>query len=257
MAGTDRGREAALGGPAIILVRPQMGENIGATARAMLNFGLTDLRLVAPRDGWPNIKAINAASRATAVLDGVRLYGSATEAVADLRHVFAATARSRFMLKPVTSPAKMAGDMRRWMARDEPCGVLFGPEREGLDNDEVALADAVLSVPINPAFASLNLAQAVLLVGYEWFQAEIPEIEVDVLEPNRTPPATRAELDNFFGHLTRELDACGFLHPPEKRPAMLRNIRNLFLRAGLHQQEVSTLHGIVSELVKGPGKRGD
>ena len=257
MAGTDRSRDAALGGPAIILVRPQLGENIGSAARAMLNFGLTDLRLVAPRDGWPNVKAVNAASRATEVLDGVRLFDSTAEAVADLRHVYATTARSRFMLKPVATPRNAGSDMRRWMARDEACGVLFGPERMGLHNDDVALADAVLSVPLNPAFASLNLAQAVLLVGYEWFQAEVPATDEDVLTPNRTPPATRAKLENFFTHLERELDACGFLYPPEKRPAMVRNIRNLFLRAKLHEQEVSTLHGIVSELVKGAGNTKD
>ena len=254
MAGTDRGRDTAPGGPAIILVRPQLGENIGAAARAMLNFGLTDLRLVAPRDGWPNVKAVNAAARATEVLDSVRLFDSAAAAVADLRHVYAATARRRTMLKPVTTPRKAAGDMRRWGGVGEPCGVLFGPERMGLHNDEVALADTVLAAPINPAFTSLNLAQAVLLVGYEWFQSEVAETREEILEPNRTPPATRAELENFFGHLERELDACGFLHPPEKRPAMVRNIRNLFIRANLHQQEVSTLHGIVAELVKGRAK---
>ncbi len=251
MAGTDRSRDTVLGGPAIILVRPQLGENIGTAARAMLKFGLTDQRLVRPRDGWPNIKAVNAASKAAAVLDGVRLFHSTAEAVADLRHVYAATARSRHMLKPVATPNHAAGDMRRWMAMDEPCGVLFGPERMGLHNDDVALADTVLSVPVNPAFASINLAQAVLLIAYEWFQTEVPDTAEEALEPNRTPPATREELENFFTHLERELDACGFLHPPEKRPAMVRNIRNLFLRAKLHQQEVSTLHGIVSELVKG------
>ncbi len=256
MAGTDRGREAILGGPAIILVRPQLGENIGTTARAMLNFGLTDLRLVAPRDGWPNIKAVNSAAKATAVLDQVRLFDSAAEAIADLTHVYAATARRRDMLKPVTTPRMAARDMRRWRGLKEPSGVMFGPERVGLDNDEVTLADAVLAVPINPAFASLNLAQAVLLVAYEWFLTEVPDGPEDTqtLEANRTPPATRAEIENFFTHLERELDACGFLHPAEKRPAMMRNIRNLFLRANLHEQEVNTLHGIVSELVKGPEK---
>lgn len=252
MAGTDRSRETIRGGPAIILVRPQLGENIGTAARAMLNFGLTDLRLVAPRDGWPNIKAVNAASKAAAVLDGVRLFSSTAEAVADLRHVYAATARSRHMLKPVATPSHAAGEMRRWMAMDEPCGVLFGPERMGLHNDDVALADAVLSIPVNPAFASINIAQAVLLVAYEWFQTEVPKADEETLEPNRTPPATREELEIFFSHLERELDACGFFHPPEKRPAMVRNVRNLFIRAKLHQQEVRTLHGIVSELVKGP-----
>ena len=258
MAGTDRSRDTvhttALRGPSMILVRPQLGENIGSAARAMLNFGITDLRLVNPRDGWPNVKAVSAASKAAEVLDGVRLYDTTAAAVADLRHVYAATARSRYMLKPLSTPRKAASDMRRWMAMDEPCGVLFGPERMGLHNDDVALADTVLSVPVNPAFASINLAQAVLLVAYEWFQTEVPDAADDRLEPNRTLPATRAELENFFTHLERELDACGFLHPPEKRPAMVRNIRNLFLRAKLHQQEVGTLPGIVSELVKGADK---
>ena len=260
MAGTDRTRDAVLGGPAVVLVRPQLGENIGTAARAMLNFGLADLRLVAPRDGWPNVKAVAAAAGATAVLDGLRLFDTTAEAVADLRHVLAATARQRYMLKPETTPRRAAGQMRDWVAAGEPCGVLFGPERTGLDNDDVALADAVLSVPINPAYASLNLAQAVLLVGYEWFLTAAGDAggSSDGSPPaGRTRPATRGELENFFTHLERELDACGFLRNTEKRPVMVRNIRNLFLRAGLHEQEVDTLHGIVAELVKGRAKDGE
>jgi len=251
MAGTDRSRDAVTGGPAIILVRPQMGENIGTAARAMLNFGLTDLRLVSPRDGWPNVKAVNAAARATDVLDNVRLFDTTAEAVADLRHVFATTARPRFMLKPTTSPRDAAAYMRRWGALDEACGVLFGRERTGLENDDVVLADTILTVPINPAYASLNLAQAVLVVGYEWFQADTSNAGVGQDESDRTVPATRDDLEKFFVHLERELDACGFLRNQDKRPVMVRNIRNLFLRAGLYEQEVNTLHGIVAELVKG------
>ena len=251
MAGTDRSRDAVTGGPAIILVRPQMGENIGTAARAMLNFGLTDLRLVSPRDGWPNVKAVNAAARATDVLDNVRLFDTTAEAVADLRHVFATTARPRFMLKPTTSPRDAAAHMRRWGVLDEACGVLFGRERTGLENDDVVLADTILTVPINPAYASLNLAQAVLLVGYEWFQADTFDAGVGPNESDRTVLATRDDLENFFVHLERELDASGFLRNQDKRPVMVRNIRNLFLRAGLYEQEVNTLHGIVAELVKG------
>ncbi|MFQ5783514.1 MAG: RNA methyltransferase [Alphaproteobacteria bacterium] len=242
------------GGPAIVLVRPQLGENIGTAARAMMNFGLDDLRLVAPRDGWPNVKAVNAAAGATDVLDTVRIFDSTAAAVADLRHVLATTARPRYMLKSTMTPRRAAADMRRWHAAGEPFGVLFGRERTGLDNDDAALADALVTVPINPAYGSLNLAQAVLLIGYEWFQAG-DETTAEALPQGRTRPATRDELENFFRHLEHELDACGFLRNAAKRPSMVRNIRNLFLRAGLFEQEVQTLHGIVSELAKGARDR--
>ncbi|MCH7889774.1 MAG: RNA methyltransferase [Proteobacteria bacterium] len=257
MARNDRGRENASGAPAIILVRPQLGENIGTAARAMLNFGLADLRLVRPRDGWPNVKAVSAAAGATPVLDAVRLFDTTAEAVADLHHVLATTARPRDMLKPVVEPRRAAADMRRWWAAGEPSGVLFGRERTGLDNDDVALADAVVTVPINPAYASLNLAQAVLLIGYEWLQAASGDTPAETLPEGRTRPATHGEIENFFGHLERELDACGFLRNKPKRPGMVRNIRNLFLRAGLMEQEVQTLHGIVAELSKGRGAPAD
>ncbi len=246
MAGTDRTREARLGGPAIVLVKPQLGENIGTAARAMLNFGLTDLRLVRPRDGWPSEHAVKAASGATQVLDGARVFPSTAEAVADLHHVYATTARRRDMLKATLTPAQFAatiGDL-------EPgrVGVLFGPERAGLDNDDVALCEALVEVPVNPAFASLNLAQAVLLVAYECARAGTAE-PVPEVPPGRTRPANREELIGFFEHLESELDASGFLYPVEKRPTMVRNIRNLFQRAGLMEQEVRTLRGVVSALV--------
>ncbi len=255
MAGTDRGQAAAAGGPAVILVRPQMGENIGAAARAMLNFGLTDLRIVAPRDGWPNVKAVNAASGAIEVIDGVRVFDSAAQAITDLNHVFATTARPRDMLKPMTTPRAAVAEMRAWDAAGERSGLLFGRETMGLDNDTLTLADAIIEVPTSPAFASLNLAQAVLLIGYEWLLSSVEPAE-PVIRPGRTRPATRAELQTFFDHLERELDACGFLRNTEKRPTMVRNIRNLFLRAGLFEQELRTLHGIVSELSHGP-RSGD
>ena len=256
MAGSDRSREGAAGGPAVILVRPQMGENIGTAARAMLNFGLTDLRIVQPRDGWPNVKAVNAASGAIAVIDGVRVFDNAAEAIADLSHVFATTARPRDMLKPVTTPRAAVAEMRAWDTAGERSGLLFGRETMGLDNDTLTLADAIIEVPTNPAFASLNLAQAVLLIGYEWLQSEVEPAE-PVIRPGHTRPATRAELQTFFDHLESELDACGFLRNKEKRPTMVRNIRNLFLRTGLFEQELRTLHGIVSELSHGRHRRDD
>ena len=237
MAGTDRKRGLAAGGPAIVLVEPQLGENIGAAARAMMNCGLGDLRLVRPRDGWPNDKAVAAASGADAVLERARLFASAEEAIADLRRVYATTARHRGTIKRVATPRRAAAEIRKWTARDEPVGVLFGPERTGLRNEDIALADAVISVPLNPGFASLNLAQSVLILAYEWFQAG-DATPPSRLITNETRPATKAELLNFFAHLEQQLDECGFL----------RNIRNLFQRAALTRQEVRTLHGVVAEL---------
>src|SRR5437764_14492279 len=171
MAGTNHRQKAVTGGPAVILVEPQLGENIGTAARAMANCGLDDLRLVRPRDGWPSDKAIAAASGADAVLEKARLYPSIAAAIADLNHVYASTARDRYMVKRELTPRRAAEEMHEFMARDEPCGILFGPERTGLINDDIPLADTVITVPLNPAFSSLNLAQAVLIVGYEWFTA--------------------------------------------------------------------------------------
>ena len=236
MAGTDRSREARLGGPAIVLVEPQLGENIGTAARAMLNFGLTDLRLVRPRDDWPNDHAVKAASGATPVLEGARVFASTAEAIADLHHVFATTARPRDMLKATLTPAQLA--------------ATIGDLEPG-----VALAEALVEVPVNPAFASLNLAQAVLLVAYECARAGRAEA-APAVPPGRTRPANREELIGFFEHLEGELDASGFLYPKEKRPTMVRNIRNLFQRAELMEQEVRTLRGIVAALA-GPRRRSD
>lgn len=251
MAGTDRSRAASASltaeAPAVILVEPQLGENIGAAARAMLNCGLTELRLVSPRDGWPNEKARANASGADQVIDGATLFDTTEAAIADLTRVYATTARPRDMVKVVETPRFAAREMRARIAAGERIGLLFGRERTGLVNDDIALADAVISVPLNPAFMSLNLGQAVLLVGYEWFQSadDTPERQ---LITNATRPAEKAELLNFFAHLERELDASGFLRNIEKRPSMVRNIRCLFDRAELTEQEIQTLHGIVKEL---------
>ncbi len=255
MAGTDATRKPVLGGPAVVLVAPQLGQNVGTAARAMLNCGLEDLRLVRPRDGWPNPWAQKAASGAGVVLERARVFETTEAAVADLSHLYAATTRPRDMVKPVTTPRRAAAEMRRYMAAGEACGVMFGPERSGLTNDDVAMADAVVEVPLNPAFASLNLAQAVLILGYEWYQAGRGT-------PSRAPDrvddraATQAELASFLQRLEGELDASGFLHLPETRPTMVRNIRNIFQRAGLRDRELRTLHGIVSALIKGRGGGG-
>ena len=253
MAGTDHSREVALGGPAIILVMPQLGENIGTAARAMLNCGLDDLRLVAPRDGWPNDKAVNAASGADRVLDKARVYPDVGAAIADLVHVYASTARDRYMVKREVTPRRAAAEMRGWLAAGEPCGVLFGPERTGLVNDDVALADTVLTVPLNPAFSSLNHAQAVLIVGYEWFTAAAQH-PGDVLRTGHSRPANKAELLRFFDHFEEELENSGFIRHPDKRPSMVRNLRNLFQRANPTEQELRTLHGVITAFM-GPRKR--
>ncbi len=250
MAGTDRTREAtevAQDGPVVILVQPQLGENIGAAARAMLNFGLTRMRIVRPRDEWPNHKALNTSSGAESVLERAEIFDTTEAAVADLHHVYAATARVRDMVKPVLAPREAALRMRERGAAGEASGILFGRERSGLDNDDVALSEALMIVPANPAHSSINLAQAVLLLAYEWFQAGAPETIEEVTRKGASP-ATAEELQHLFDHLEGELDACGFLRPPEKRPRMVRNIRNIFSRADLTDQEVRTLRGIITGL---------
>lgn len=238
---------SAPGGPAVVLVAPQMGENIGAAARAMLNFGLTDLRLVRPRDGWPNVKAVAAAVGATAVLDRVRVFTDLGAAIADRRYVVATTARTREFVKPVVTPRRAAADLRSAETAGTPAALVFGPERTGLENDEAVLADALVTIPTNPDFASINLAQSVLLMAYEWFQAADRTDETR-LDPGGSRPATRDELLNFFAHLERELDQTPFLANRQQRPAMVRNLRALFLRAAPTEQEIRTLHGVVAEL---------
>lgn len=254
MAGTDSSQSpsAAGVGPSVILVGPQLGENIGAVARAMLNCALRDLRLVSPRDGWPNPKAAPMASGATEVLAAARVFDSVEDAIRDLRFVLATTARRRDMTKPELTPEEAALEIRGRQARGEPCGILFGPERIGLTNDQVVEADAILTVPLNPGFGSLNLAQSVLLVAYAWYrEGKAPPRPLP--EPG-SRSATKEELGGFFDHLESALDAVGYFRTPETRPTQVRNLRNIFQRAGLTEQEVRSLHGVVTMLV---GRRKD
>ena len=258
MAGSDKRRttDIAAAGPAIVLVEPQLGENIGAAARAMANFALADLRLVAPRDGWPSDAARKSASGADSVIDAARVHGSVAEAIADLNFVYAATARPRDVVKPVAALEEAAGDSVSRMAAGQKVGVLFGRERWGLENDELSLADAILTFPANPGFASFNLAQAVLLVGYEWFRAA-GRGDIDPDKYRRAQlPAKRADMLALFEHLEGELDKAGFLHPPEKRPAMVRNLRAMLARAELTEQEVRSLRGVIKALTGEKGRRG-
>jgi tRNA/rRNA methyltransferase len=241
--------------PVVILVRPQLAENIGTTARAMLNCGLAELRLVQPREDWLSDKAVAAASGADRVLNAAKPFGSSEDAVADLHRVYAATARNRFMVKPVVTPRQAARELRDHLSAGLACGVLFGPERTGLENDDVALADVVVTVPLNPDYCSLNLAQSVLILGYEWFQAGDPAAP-RAMTKGAQPPVDKDQLLGFFRHLEDELDACGFFRVADKRPSMVRNIRNMFERADLTAQEVRTLHGIVHELVTHRHKKG-
>ena len=246
--------------PVIILVEPQLGENIGTAARAMANFALTELRLVAPRDGWPNKKAISAAAGANSIIEAARLFDTVEEAVRDLHMVCAATARPRDMVKSILSFADGAQVMSERLDAGQQGGVLFGRERAGLTNDEIAAADNIIMAPVNPAFASLNLAQAVLLFGYEWLktgesarlgrETQFDGPGIPGLNMRASRPATKDELYGFFEHLEQELDAAGFLRPVEKRPIMVRSIRNMFHRIGATEQEVRTLRGIVASLTR-------
>ncbi len=260
MAGTDSTKPPADSvltgdGPAIILIDPQLSENIGTATRAMLNCGLTDLRLVRPREDWLNERAIAASSGAHALLEKAKTFDTTAEAIADLNRIYATTGRNRFMVKPLVTPRRAAAEMRTAQTEGLRCGVLFGRERSGLENDDISLADSLLTVPLNPAYCSLNLAQSVLLIGYEWYQlgVDVPETAMSM---GASPVADKGQLVGFFTHLERELDACGFLRVAEKRPSMVRNIRNMFQRANLTEQEIRTLHGIVTELVTLRNERG-
>lgn len=238
--------------PAIILVRPQMGENIGAAARAMLNFGLTDMRLVAPRDGWPNPRAIAMASGAAGqVLDRARVYPTLAEAMADVDYAYATTARGRELTKPVLTPATAMADARARHAAGGRTAIIFGPERAGLENDDVARASAIITVPVNPGFPSLNLAQAVLLNGYEWARETLPaQPGPQGRRPEGEAPATRIEIEKLADHYEERLDAAGFFFPPEKAPAMKLTLRNLWSRMALTQADTRIFHGMLRQLTR-------
>jgi len=257
MTGRESGAPLAPIGnsPAVILVRPQLADNIGACARAMANGGLFHLRLVDPRDGWPQPKAWRNSSGAHRILDEATVHATLAEAVADLHHVFATCPRPRHIIKPVLTARGAAFELREICSRGLRAGILFGPERAGLDNDDIAAADALVRYELNPAFMSLNLAQAVMVMAYEWWMAADPT-PPRTLMTNETRVATKAELENFLSHLTDQLDACGFLRNLPKRPGMVRNIRHFFQRGEVTEQELRTLHGIVTELALGRRQLG-
>lgn len=238
------------GKPVIVLVRPQLGQNIGKAARAMLNFGLTEMRLVAPRDGWPNPDAGPAASGADMVLEGAGVFATTAEAIADCPTVFASTVRRRDLFMPVLGPADMAERIAASKART---AILFGPERSGLETEEVALANAIVTVPINPEFASLNLAQAVILLAYEWSKhGDLAQPTAKELEA----PAPHGELDALIGQLYGELEGKGYFHPPSRTEATKNTIRTIFTKTGWSSREVKAVRGIIRALVGPPRKRG-
>lgn len=241
--------------PAFVLVRPQMGENIGSAARAMWNFGLDRMRLVAPRDGWPNPKAVAMASGAGRLLDEAGLYDTMADAVGDATYVYATTARPRDLTKPVFTPEAAMGDARERIGRGERVAVLFGPERAGLENDDIARANAIISVPVNPDFASLNLAQCVLLTAYEWRRAT-EAVDGMVMEMAGTEPASHVEVEKLAEHYEGRLDEAGFFYPEEKAEGMKRTLRNLWSRMDLTRADVQILHGILRQMVRWK-ERGD
>ncbi len=258
-AGTDKTKRwVETPGPVVILVEPQMGENIGAAARAMANFGLSRLRLVKPRQAWPNDKAHIMAAGADRILDGAVLYDDLPSAIADCTFVLATTARSHDQAKPVIGPAGAAAEIAPRVAAGETVAILFGRERNGLENDEVALADCIVTLPVNPAFASLNLAQAVIIVAYEWFKLQSSGA-LPFSTPRKSPQAGKQQLLAFFAAIERELEKVEFFRPPDKRETMQINLRNIFTRMAPTQQDIQTLHGVVMSIAegrKGPARGG-
>ena len=257
-AGTDKTKRwIEQPAPIVVLVEPQMGENIGAAARAMANFGLSQLRLVKPVQGWPNEKARVMAVGADRVLDAATLHDSLADAIGDCSFVIATTARNHDQAKLVIGAAQAAAEMAPRVAAGENVALVFGRERNGLENHEVARADRILTLSVNPAFASLNLAQAVVIVGYEWFKLAGGELPFATAE--RSPPVAKQQLDAFFADLERELDKVEFFRPDEKRGVMSVNLRNIFQRMAPSQQDIRTLHGVVTAIAqgrKGPARGG-
>jgi tRNA/rRNA methyltransferase len=249
--------------PAVVLMEPQLADNIGMVARAMANFGLDELRLVAPRDGWPNEKARIAASGANYIIDDAAAYPTLAAAMGDLNYVMATTARQRPLRKPVLAPEEAMVEMRRRIARGLRCGLLFGRERNGLETGEIAEADAVIMIPVNSRFASLNLAQAVLILGYAWMResgratlGRVTTYETELqagLNLGGDRPSTKEELLGLFEHLEGELERLGFFNPPHKRPTVVQNLRTMLTRMEPTEREVRTLRGIVATLAAGKG----
>lgn len=248
MAGTNSERPLLAEGPVIILVNPQLGENIGMVARAMANFGLAELRLVEPRDGWPSDSARSAASKADHVIDGVQVFDRLEDAIADLNFVYATTARSRDGFKPVRGPTVAADTLRTRHKAGERSGILFGRERWGLKNEEVALADEIVTFPVNPAFASLNIAQAVLLMSYEWMKSGMEDESATPFQAVEQTPATKENLFGLFAHLEEALDARGYFRPADKKPKMIDNLRAVFTRRAMSAQEIHVVRGVISAL---------
>ncbi len=240
--------------PVIVLVKPQMGENIGAAARAMLNCGIEDLRIVAPRDGWPNEKANIMSSGAFDKMPPVQVYNTTAEALADCHYTYATTARERDMVKPVLTAREAAIDARTRESQGQKIAYLFGGERAGLDNEDIALAHAIITIPVNPDFSSLNLGQGVLLCAYEWFQQDaikgLPRTATTELgaDAKQELPAPHAELDNLYNRLEEELRAGGFFRTQEMQPTVMRNLKNMLARAEMTSQEVNTFHGMITVL---------
>ena len=246
--------------PSVILVNPQLGDNIGTAARAMANFNLTDLRLFDPRDGWPNGRANAAAAKGEFIVDDASVHDKLEDAIGDLHYVYATTARPRDMTKPIMTPQQAALDMHERIAGGQKVGIMFGRERWGLHNDEIALADCMVMAPVDPSYASLNIAQAVLLLGYEWFKPIAKSIGMGTdeaaaefktgLKMPDTRPANKQELIGLFDHLERELSDGGFFKTEEIKPRMMTNLRNMIGRGELTEQEVRTFRGIISSLTR-------
>jgi tRNA/rRNA methyltransferase len=258
-AGTDSSREwDERPGPVVVLVEPQLGENIGAAARAMANFGLSRLRLVAPRPRWPNDKAHMMAAGADRILDAAVLFDSLQGAIADCTFVVAATARAHDQAKPVVGAPEAAALLLPRVAAGDTVAVVFGRERNGLENDEIALADCILTLPVSPAFASLNLAQAVVIAAYEWFKLSTGG-QLPFGMPEKSAPAPKQQLHAFFASLERELEKVEFFRPPDKRATMQINLRNIVTRMQPTQQDIQTLHGVITAIAegrKGPARGG-
>jgi tRNA/rRNA methyltransferase len=258
-AGTDKTKRwVEAPAPIVVLVEPQLGENIGTCARAMANFGLSELRLIRPRDKWPNPRAVAAASGADRVLDGAQLFDTLEAAIADCTLVLATTARAHDQAKPVIDAAAAAAGMAPRNAAGEKVALLFGRERWGLENDEVGLADQIVTLPVNPAFASLNLAQAVLILAYEWFKLT-SEGKLPFAMPVKSAPAVKEQMLAFFETVERELEKVEFFRPPEKRQTMQINLRNIFNRMQPTRQDMQTLHGVITAIAegrKGPARGG-